>query len=363
MNDARNRLHQVERLMLEGIGCVREGNNRGGESAFLRAREIYLDLAKEVSEPLRLLVRNRRVHSRIDRIVRSLRGEGEIEYYDVLDESGRPTGAREASTLAHLRGTRHASLVVLFFNRAGETLLQLRSPILAIFPSKWTFAATGHLSAGQDSRAAARAEIIEEVRSPLDASEKASPQWLNFQPREENLIRVGGENEFNSALYLAEFVYWDLEEKLTLESEIRRGLAGETSSGIARILSDCDESANTISIFTFDAETRGRAERFAAQVEEKTGIPRGMVTDNVENRSLYLYLLSEEEEQAVEKIIELKRKSAARSDDSLTADFAWKPFAEVVRDFNNSPERYTDGFVPFLSDPAIVRRIETASRR
>ena len=46
-------------------------------------------------------------------------------------------------------------------------LLQLRAPEVAIFPDRWTYAATGHLSSGENSREAARNEIVEEIAAPI----------------------------------------------------------------------------------------------------------------------------------------------------------------------------------------------------
>lgn len=358
--------------MSRGIDQVRANETQPAKETFQSALELYQSLAERCDRPeIRLLAQTRRIHSRIRRILDALDERPGIEYFDVLDERGGKTGERVASTLAHLRGTRHPSIEIIFFNRAGEMLLQRRSPGLAVFPGKLTFAATGHVASGVETREAAHEEITEEIASPIALEDAANlsrdlhrhierrndgRDWLRFEPRDENLIQIGEDNAFEGELYIAEFAYWDGAERDRLETEAARLCSMTKGKGIRRLLFDVDSNANTLSFFTLDSSLCAQASETAARLSSATDIPRGMITDNVERKSLYLYKIADDEMPLLDAIMRLKR-GGAPIDASMTVSFEWKPFEAVVHDFLGDPGGYTDGFVPFLSSPEVLKRI------
>lgn len=375
---------EAESLVQSGVRLARAGDGEAAVEELLRAREKYCLLAETTDDDdLRFFALRRRVRSRVDRIVRAIRGEGSIEFFDVLDARGAKTGRRVPSTLAHLNGTRHSSIEVIFFDPAGRMLLQLRAPEVAIFPDRWTYAATGHLSSGETSREAACNEIVEEIAAPiLNEEDRALAEpfadrlqtedgrpWLRFTPKDKNLMQLGRENEYAGSLRLIEFIYLSPREKASLLGAIEPWMAGQDEEGIDRLLEYVEPDGRTISLFTFSEAQNDRLDRAAQSVQDTGSIPWGAFTHNVEMKNLYIYRIDVEEMPLLEAVIALKAKAkedskASRtSGSSLTAGFDWVDFEQTVADFNRHPERYTDGFVPFFADPEIVELIRAHRAR
>ena len=85
------------------------------------------------------------------------------EMIDVLDENGIKTGAIATRKEVHKKGLWHRAIVVAIINERNEILLQQRSMNKEKNAGLWDISAAGHISAGQDSLAAATREINEEV--------------------------------------------------------------------------------------------------------------------------------------------------------------------------------------------------------
>lgn len=392
MNPLRAQLSEAERLLNSGTAGVIGGKWAEAEATLVEARARFEALAARTDDPeLRSVLLDRRVTSRVDRIVSSIRGQAGVEYFDVLDEEGSPTGERVASTVAHLTGAPHASLVVVLFNSDGRILLQHRAPYLAIFPGRKTFAATGHVAAGRTSRAAAIDEIEEEIAAPMSGTEidgldpalskclqtRAGESWLYLKPRPEALAALDSENSGiaenveNAAdaragyLRSVEFLFLDDSELATLRDELARCLpsaaASESSSAEDGIFIDVDRSGHTVLLFTFSADKREALEALVSKVEERTGLAQGVATENVERRSLFLYAINDIEACLIQTLIEIKRASAERGafrpDASFTTGFEWVDLEALATEFRANPGRYTDGFMPWLASPKLVARI------
>ena len=76
-----------------------------------------------------------------------------MEYLDIVDENGVPTGKTAERTAAHKQGLRHrTSHVWILRERAGkvEVLLQKRSQNKDSFPGCYDISSAGHIPAGVD---------------------------------------------------------------------------------------------------------------------------------------------------------------------------------------------------------------------
>ena len=89
-----------------------------------------------------------------------------MEYLDIVDENGVPTGKIAERTAAHKQGLRHrTSHVWILRERAGkvEVLLQKRSQNKDSFPGCYDISSAGHIPAGVDFIPSALRELKEEL--------------------------------------------------------------------------------------------------------------------------------------------------------------------------------------------------------
>lgn len=133
-----------------------------------------------------------------------------MEYLDIVNENGLPTGQIIDRTTAHLKGYWHRTSHVWLVRKKEEVeqiLLQKRSEIKS-FPGCYDISSAGHIPAGEDFVASALRELKEE----LGVSAKA-----------EELICCGDRTiiwddvffgkEYHDRQYTRVFVMWkDLEE-------------------------------------------------------------------------------------------------------------------------------------------------------
>ena len=80
----------------------------------------------------------------------------------IVDEDDRPVGSATKQE-AWDKGLIHRCVRLIIFNKAGQMLLQHRTPIKDIFPNCWDTAMAGHVDAGEDYEAAIKHEIVEEL--------------------------------------------------------------------------------------------------------------------------------------------------------------------------------------------------------
>lgn len=86
-----------------------------------------------------------------------------MEYIDILDSTGRPTGLTKTRSEVHHDADWHRCVHVWLLNSDGELLLQKRSPEKETNPNKWTISASGHVSSGDDTLTSAIRETEEEL--------------------------------------------------------------------------------------------------------------------------------------------------------------------------------------------------------
>lgn len=89
-----------------------------------------------------------------------------MEYLDIVDEQGHPTGEIVERTLAHEQGIRHRTSHVWLLRRKDEQieiLLQKRSANKDSYPNCYDISSAGHIPAGSSYTASAIRELQEEL--------------------------------------------------------------------------------------------------------------------------------------------------------------------------------------------------------
>ena len=100
-----------------------------------------------------------------------------MEYFDVVDAAGRPTGETVARSEAHARGIRHRTAHIWVIRAAEgrvQVLLQKRSRDKDSFPGWYDTSAAGHIQAGDEPLPSALRELEEELGI------RAVPEQLAF---------------------------------------------------------------------------------------------------------------------------------------------------------------------------------------
>lgn len=142
-----------------------------------------------------------------------------MEYVDIVDENGNPTGEIIGRTIAHRTGTRHRTTHIWIVRRREgrvQILLQKRAKYKDSFPGCYDISSAGHIPAGVGFIPSGLRELEEELSLTI------SPDELI----ECGLHRTYAENEFHGVPYLDNqvakvFLLWkDKEvEELTLQEE------------------------------------------------------------------------------------------------------------------------------------------------
>lgn len=121
-------------------------------------------------------------------------GVDRLEYLDIVDESGQPTGKVISRRDAHDRGILHRTAhvwVIRKKNGRTEILLQKRSEEKESFPGMFDTSSAGHISAGEEPLAAAIRELSEELGIIADPD----------QLEEAGTFRIRYEKVFHGSLF------------------------------------------------------------------------------------------------------------------------------------------------------------------
>ena len=89
-----------------------------------------------------------------------------MEYFDIVDENGDPTGETVERSFAHTNGIRHRTAHVWLFRKENgkvQILLQKRSDNKDSFPGCYDISSAGHIPAGVDYLPSALRELREEL--------------------------------------------------------------------------------------------------------------------------------------------------------------------------------------------------------
>ena len=117
-----------------------------------------------------------------------------MEYFDVCDAAGEPTGAVVARDVAHREGIRHRTAHVWVVRRVGgrwQVLLQKRAAHKDSFPGKYDTSSAGHVRAGDAPLESAIRELEEELGI------RAAPEELSYA----GSFDIKYEKEFHGRLF------------------------------------------------------------------------------------------------------------------------------------------------------------------
>lgn len=126
------------------------------------------------------------------------------EAFDLIDQTGEPTGQSAPRSLVHLVGLRHRTIHLILLEVRSDNkswlVLQQRSFSVSDFPGAFDLGCAGHVKAGLTPNQAVRAELWEElglapedlkdqqlrrlIAYPFEESKPNDPLWLNLEWRE-----------------------------------------------------------------------------------------------------------------------------------------------------------------------------------
>ena len=124
-----------------------------------------------------------------------------MEWLDIVDEAGQPTGETVLRTVAHRDGIPHRTAhvwVVRETDDGTEILLQKRSKEKDSFPGLYDTSSAGHIPAGTEPLASALRELNEELGI------RVRPEELCFA----GLFRIRYEKVFHEALFRDNEITW-----------------------------------------------------------------------------------------------------------------------------------------------------------
>ncbi|HEU4715533.1 MAG TPA: NUDIX domain-containing protein [Candidatus Saccharimonadales bacterium] len=92
-----------------------------------------------------------------------------LERIQIVDENDQPIGASTRQE-AWASGSYYRLVQIILRDKKGNFLLQKRSPKKALYPNRWTNAASGHVDEGETYETSAPRELQEEVgiSAPLE---------------------------------------------------------------------------------------------------------------------------------------------------------------------------------------------------
>lgn len=100
------------------------------------------------------------------------------EHFDVLNEQGQHTGQHKLRALVHRDGNWHRAVHIWVVHpQLKQLLIQLRAPDKDSYPDCWDVGCAGHLSAGEVSEQAVRAELAEELGITVATVRTDSKIW------------------------------------------------------------------------------------------------------------------------------------------------------------------------------------------
>ena len=119
---------------------------------------------------------------------------GKMEIFDVVDESGQPTGKVVDRNTAHREGILHRTAHVWIVRGEGEgteVLLQKRSMEKDSFPGLYDTSSAGHIPTGEEPLSSALRELYEELGI------KANSYQLHYA----GTFRIKYEKKFHGSLF------------------------------------------------------------------------------------------------------------------------------------------------------------------
>ena len=124
-----------------------------------------------------------------------------MEFFDIVDENGEPTGKTVSRETAHRDGIRHRTAhvwIVRPADKGWDILLQKRSMEKDSFPGQYDTSSAGHIPAGDRPADSALRELKEELGIEADASK------LEFAGK----FRIQYEKEFHARMFRDNEIAW-----------------------------------------------------------------------------------------------------------------------------------------------------------
>lgn len=97
-----------------------------------------------------------------------------MEYFDIYNENGTPTGEKIERSIAHEKGILHAAVHIYVYrihNGKYEILLQKRADDKDSFPSCWDTSCAGHVTSGDSFEETVLKELSEELGIKADIND------------------------------------------------------------------------------------------------------------------------------------------------------------------------------------------------
>ena len=144
-----------------------------------------------------------------------------MEFLDICDENGEPTGRTVERNIAHRDGIMHRTAhvwVVREVNEEWQILLQKRSMEKESFPGLYDTSSAGHIPAGSESEESALRELGEELG--IHASADQLEYIGHFRIRYEKMFhgKLFKDNEYSRVYLYREAV--DISKLRLQESEV-----------------------------------------------------------------------------------------------------------------------------------------------
>ena len=144
-----------------------------------------------------------------------------MEYFDVCDERGTPTGEIVERSIAHRDGILHRTAhvwIVRMHDGRRQVLLQKRSAEKDSYPGMYDTSSAGHIPAGKEPRESALRELEEELGIRASADELTFIGHFRTQYEEEFHGKLFRDNEWINVFVYREPV--DLRDLRLQESEV-----------------------------------------------------------------------------------------------------------------------------------------------
>ena len=144
-----------------------------------------------------------------------------MEYFDVCNEQGEPTGETVSREIAHRDGILHrTSHVWIFREMAGkkQVLLQRRSKQKDSYPGLYDTSSAGHIPAGEEPLPSALRELEEELGIRATADQLAYAGSFRIEYEETFHDRIVHDNEFTHVYVYREPV--DIQDLRLQETEV-----------------------------------------------------------------------------------------------------------------------------------------------
>lgn len=137
-----------------------------------------------------------------------------MEYIDILDKKGNPTGEAKSRKEVHENGYWHRAVHIWIINSKNELLVQKRSPKKINNPNRWDISSAGHVESGGNPTDTALRELNEELGLKITADELEHVFTVKYQ----SILNEGAyiNNEFDEVF----LVLMDLDlSKINIQQE------------------------------------------------------------------------------------------------------------------------------------------------